>query len=532
MENARETGKKVKESGLRLLKKGRRGLLRVLFSRTGIVVLMLLFNLVLLIAGVRWLRGLLAPYLAAFAMLFGLVTVVYLLNTRMDASAKLTWLMLIMLVPTVCAPLFFYIRSDLGHRALKERIRKLNFKTKSMLPQREEVRQALAAQDPGEIALLNYLQRVGNFPVYDQCRVQYFPCGEAKFEELKNQLRGAKRFIFMEYFIVDEGRMWGEVLEILAEKAAQGVTVRFLYDGSCEFTTLTRDYPERLKKLGIECRVFSPATPFVSTYYNYRDHRKIAVIDGHTAFTGGVNLADEYINECAKYGHWKDAALMVQGEAARSFTLLFLQMWNLPERGPEFTRYLMAQCPRYSEEKGYVIPYGDCPLDEYRVGEMVYMDILNRATRYVHIMSPYLILDGELETALCFAAQRGVQVSLILPGIPDKKWPYALAKTHYKSLMEAGVEIYEYEPGFVHSKVFVSDDIRGVVGTINLDYRSLYHHFECAAYLYRCDCLADMEKDFQQTKKRCRRVTEEQLKARPLGMKLRGWLMKVMAPLF
>lgn len=518
---------------VRLLQQSKKGMARVLFSRTGVVTALLLANAALLIAFHLWLQDLVPPQILGVLMvLFVVGMVLYLLNSEMEASAKITWLVLVMLAPTVAAPLYFYVQLDLGHRVLKRRLNQIVTHSSSLLEQRPSAKEGLEQADPGEGALLHYLQRVGNFPVYDQCQLTYFPNGESKFEALKEQLEKAKRFIFLEYFIIDEGRMWGEVLDILERKAKKGVDVRLMYDGSCEFTTLTRDYPERLRKLGIQCKVFSPATPFVTTTYNYRDHRKIAVIDGEVAFTGGVNLADEYINEFPKYGHWKDAAIMVRGEAVRTFTLLFLQLWNLNIRGPEFTRYLMAHAPRFQEEKGYIIPYADSPLDDKRVGEMVYMDILNRANRYVHIMSPYLILDGELETALCYAAQRGVEVSLILPAIPDKKAPYALAKTHYLRLLRSGVKIYEYTPGFVHSKVFVSDDCRGVVGTINLDYRSLYHHFECAAYLYRCDCIADMERDFRQTLEACVPVTEEMVHRRPLKQKLQGWLMKAIAPLF
>ena len=272
-----------------------------------------------------------------------------------------------------------------------------------------------------------------------------------------------------EYFIVEEGLMWGRILELLAKKAAAGVDVRVMYDGTCEFALLPHDYPKRLKALRIACKMFAPITPFVSTHYNYRDHRKILVIDGHTAFNGGVNLADEYINEKEKYGHWKDTAVMLKGEAVKSFTLLFLQMWGIDERKEEYTQFLSYSAMPVAQAKGYVIPYGDCPLDGDKVGERVYMDILNRSQRYVHIMSPYLILDGEMETALKFAAERGVEVALILPGIPDKEAPYALAKTHYASLLESGIQLYEYTPGFVHAKVFVSDGREAVVGTINLD---------------------------------------------------------------
>ena len=277
--------------------------------------------------------------------------------------------------------------------------------------------------------------------------------------------------------------------------------------------------------------MFAPLSPFVSTYYNYRDHRKILVIDGHTAFNGGVNLADEYINQKEKFGHWKDTAVMLKGEAVKSFTLMFLQMWGSGGKKEEMEQFLSYPSGQAEGAKGYVIPYGDCPLDGEKVGERVYMDILYRARRYVHIMTPYLILDGETETALKYAAERGVEVALVLPGIPDKRIPYALAKTHYTSLLESGVQIYEYTPGFVHAKVFVSDDREAVVGTINLDYRSLYHHFECATYMYGTGCIPRIEEDFQATVEKCRRITSETVKAEKLTVKLTGILMKVAAPL-
>ncbi len=283
---------------------------------------------------------------------------------------------------------------------------------------------------------------------------------------------------------------------------------------------------------------------FLSTYYNYRDHRKILVIDGKVAFNGGVNLSDEYINKIQRFGHWKDTAVMLKGEAAKSFALMFLQMWNLDERKPDFEKYLVEQNRVTPTEKkksnehyhvsknaGFVMPYSDCPLDHHRVGENIYMDILNRATDYVHIMTPYLILDGELQRSIEFAAQRGVDVKIILPGIPDKKMAYALAKSHYKALIDAGVKIYEYTPGFVHAKVFVSDDQKAVIGTIILDYRSLYHHFECATYLYHVDCISKIETDFEDTLVKCQEVTHDTIKHEKLFYKVMGSVMKFVAPL-
>ena len=279
------------------------------------------------------------------------------------------------------------------------------------------------------------------------------------------------------------------------------------------------------------CKMFAPLEPFVSTHYNYRDHRKILVIDGHTAFTGGVNLADEYINRRERFGHWKDTAVMVQGAAVPSFTLMFLQMWSTDIREPKYEPYISQDPHPRKGAPGYVIPYGDCPVDSDKVGEQVYIDILNRAQKYVHIMTPYLILDGEMDNAIKFCAQRGVDVELILPGIPDKNVPFALALTHYRSLLASGVKIYEYTPGFVHAKSFVADDREAVVGTINLDYRSLYHHFECACYMYGSSCIPDIERDFLETREKCRVITPETVRHEKFSRKATGILMKALAPL-
>ena len=304
-----------------------------------------------------------------------------------------------------------------------------------------------------------------------------------------------------------------------------------MYDGMLEVSTLPENYAELLEEHGIRARVFSPIIPLLSTHYNYRDHRKILVIDGKVAFNGGVNLADEYINRRERFGHWKDTAVMLKGDAVRSFTLMFLQMWNLYDEKPEFAPWITGKPEAAMNPSGYVIPYGDCPLDDDRVGETVYMDILNRAEHYVHIMTPYLILDDELESALKYAAMRGIDVKLILPGIPDKKLAYALAKSHYKRLIQAGVKIYEYTPGFIHAKVVTSDDRKAVVGTINLDYRSLYHHFECATYMYKTACIPAIERDMQETLSKCAEVTEESIRNEKLSYKIAGSLMKFIAPM-
>ena len=519
------------DGGIRLLRKGQKGLIHAIFSRFGLVLVLLVLQFGALFSLMRWFSGLLPHYLGG-TLLVTAAMMVYLLNQDMNNSVRIPWLVVTALAPVLGVLLFCYTKEDVGHRMLKKRLLELEGQTRSQLPQNKKTGKALDADCPGAASLAQYLRgRGGGFPVYENTQVTYFPSGEAKFAALLPQLESATQYIFLEYFIIDEGLMWGRILEILARKAAQGVDVRVMYDGTCEFSTLPRDYPRRLEALGIQCKVFAPVTPFVSTHYNYRDHRKILVVDGRVGFTGGVNLADEYINHIEKYGRWKDAAVMLEGEGVRTMTALFLQMWSI-QREPEFAQFLTRPLPE-TQANGFVIPYGDCPLDGERVGEMVYIDLLNRARRSVHIITPYLILDGELETALRFAAERGVDVHLILPGKPDKWFAYALAKTHYLPLLSSGVKISEWVPGFTHAKVMIMDGQEAVVGTINLDYRSLYHHFENAVWMRGVDCLPRIEADFQDTLAQCRTVepTRQSVWQGKKLLHLVGMVLKFIAPL-
>ena len=519
------------DGGIRLLRKGQKGLIHAIFSRFGLVLVLLVLQFGALFSLMRWFSNLLPHYLGG-TLLVTAAMMVYLLNQDMNNSVRIPWLVVTALAPVLGVLLFCYTKEDVGHRMLKKRLLELEGQTRSQLAQDQKTSKALDADCPGAASLAQYLRgRGGGFPVYENTQMTYFPSGEAKFAALLPQLESATQYIFLEYFIIDEGLMWGRILEILARKAAQGVDVRVMYDGTCEFSTLPRDYPRRLEALGIQCKVFAPVTPFVSTHYNYRDHRKILVVDGRVGFTGGVNLADEYINHVEKYGRWKDAAVMLEGEGVRTMTALFLQMWSI-QREPEFAQFLTRPLPQ-TQAKGFVIPYGDCPLDGERVGEMVYIDLLNRARRSVHIITPYLILDGELETALRFAAERGVDVHLILPGKPDKWFAYALAKTHYLPLLSSGVKISEWVPGFTHAKVMIMDGQEAVVGTINLDYRSLYHHFENAVWMRDVDCLPRIEADFQDTLAQCRTVepTRQSVWQGKKLLHLVGMMLKFIAPL-
>lgn len=463
-------------------------------------------------------------------MVLRILAIIYLFQSDMESTAVNTWLLIVLPFPIIGTLLLAYTKLDLGYRGMKGAIQSNIDRSSGILKQDEQALEELKQRHTSNYNLVQYLENVnGHFPVYRHTKTTYFPSGEAKFEEMKKQLLKAEKYIFLEYFIIDEGDMWGEILAILKQKVQEGVEVRVMYDGMIEFSTLSFDYKKRLEKIGIQSRVFASVTPFLSTYYNYRDHRKILLIDGKVAFTGGVNLADEYINKIKRFGHWKDTALMVEGPAVDTFLVIFLQMWTYSNERLDVTPYMVEH--EAFDTPGFVVPYGDIPLDKDKVGENVYIDILNHARDFVHIMTPYLILDGELLHALKFAAERGVDVSIIMPGIPDKSTVYYLAKTYYPTLLESGVKIYEYTPGFVHAKVFVSDNSRATVGTINLDYRSLYHHFECAIYLYRTDSVLAIEEDFQATKAKCHQVTVADVENLPFYQKALGLLAKLVAPL-
>ena len=519
-----------KEEGIvRLSKPIKKGLLRLVFSRFFVIALLAVMQIAILVSAYVYFTDKL-PILINLMRLFSLAMVVYLFNCKMDSSAKLTWMFIIAILPLAGAAFLLFTQSNFGHRLECRLVDEQIQTSREFLKQPENVLEKLAHDGSGVDDLCHYLNRSGCFPLFEHTDVRYFPLGEDMFEAMLAELEKAEKFIFLEYFIIQEGYMWGRVLDILTRKAKAGVEIRVLYDGMCEMFTLPVGYWKLLEKVGIRARPFSTIKPVVSSHYNYRDHRKILVIDGKVAFTGGVNLADEYINRIERFGHWKDTAVMLKGPAVKSFTLMFLQMWYVGNKEPDYESFL-GETEEVPEANGYVMPYCDSPLDGEKVGESVYIDLLNRATDYVHIMSPYLILDGELENAMRFAAERGVDVKLILPGIPDKKVAYALAKTHYRSLTESGVKIFEYTPGFDHAKVFVSDDTKAVVGTINLDYRSLYHHFECAAYLYRTECIPEIEKDYLETLAKCRRVTDETIRKEKITTKLIGQTVKFLSPL-
>lgn len=528
---------------MRLLKRGKKRLIKLVYGRTFIMSALIILQILFVVALVDTLNRY-GPYMYMFSMAVTAISVLHIFNSDSDPSVKLSWLLFVAVGSPFGALFYVYVRSDVGHRRLKKQISRILKYTSQAQPDMSLTMKAIEDCRPERSAFAHYMNDTCGYHPYPVTNLKYYPLGDDFLPDFLEDLSSARHFIFLEYFIVSEGQMWGKILYILSQKVKEGVEVRLMYDGTNEFTNLPHNYPAMLEKLGIACRIFDPVRPFVSTEYNYRDHRKITVIDGKTAYTGGLNLADEYINATHPYGHWKDVAIRSYGDGVATFTRLFLESWNYQANKPmpEENRYIEAsalygllktEVDRIVED-GFVIPYADNPLDGERMGEQVYLDILQTASDYVYIMTPYLILDETMVNALTYATKRGIDVRIILPHIPDKRYAFALAKTHYRELLEAGVKIYEYTPGFVHAKVFVSDDRRATVGSINLDYRSLYHHFEVGLYVDGNRVIGDILEDFQKTLDKCQQISLEDTRAggfRNRFDRALGAVFKLLAPM-
>lgn len=518
--------------------KSKRGLLRLVFGRTMFILLFMGLQIGTLVAIYLWLDDQYKAYgYGAFAVV-GFILAVRILNEKQNASFKMTWLILVLLFPVFGSLFYLMVQLQMETKIQARRIADINSRTNHYLPQNEAVLKKLKKESRSSASLIRYLGDSCGFPVSENTNFRYYPLGDDFFKDLIPELRQAEHFIFLEYFIIQPGVMWDAILEILEKKAAEGVEVRILYDGMNSFSNLPHDYPKILEQKKIKCRIVNPIRPAISTSQNNRDHRKILVIDGRVAYTGGVNLADEYINRKVRFGHWKDNAICLHGDAVRSFTVMFLQMWNVSARNLDYDcnygAYLKTdRDPVFSgfNIEGFAVPFSDSPLDDEPVSHQVYLDIIYQAREYVYIMTPYLILDDDMRTALCYAAKRGVDTLIIMPHIPDKQYAFMLAHTYYPELIEAGVKVYEYLPGFVHSKTFVSDGEKAVVGSINMDFRSQYLNFECAVYIYRNPVVNDIRADFDETLKKCARMTVESYRALPVLHRFLGRTLRLIAPL-
>jgi cardiolipin synthase len=483
---------------------------RVVFRRRFFVISILLVQLVFwmyLIAG----AGQVFRYANGALNVLSVLVCLHVTGKREKPAYKLTWIFLILLFPLFGGLLYIIFHTQWNPRKLSRLMERERLLCRHYLALSPDALPLLAGAGEDCLPQARYLQTHAGFPLYVHTRTEYFASGEAFFVRVLEELEKAERYIFLEFFILREGVMLNPILEILERKVRQGLDVRLIYDDLGCFMSLPPDFKRRMEQRGIRCLVFNPFTPLLSSLQNNRDHRKILSIDGKTAFTGGVNLADEYINAVDRFGHWKDTAVMLEGEAAWSLTLIFLQMWNLGQgdRDDYGNFYPWKDEPCRIVSDGYVLPYADSPLDEDNVGEHVYIQIINNAKDYVYISTPYLVVDENLTSALTLAAKSGVDVRIITPQRWDKRIVHMTTRSYYHQLVSAGVKVYEYADGFNHSKTFVSDDKVATVGTTNLDYRSLYLHYECGVWLYKTTTVQKVKEDFLATLPRSRQITLE-----------------------
>lgn len=499
-------------------------------------LLRLAFVAVALVVQIAWilLRVLyLNAYSDMIAVLTGLLTIVVVLklnSKHTNAAMKMPWVMLILVFPVMglCMYLLFELLGDPGVGRRLRMVRKY-LQQQDAAPVAENLNR-ISGQDPAVANQFRYLWNAAGYPVYANTRVAYYPEAKEAFAAMKQELEKAEKFIFMEYFIVGDGVSFRELEEILIRKAEEGVEIRLLYDDFGSVAKIGREFAKRLHKQGIRCHPFNPASPFLNLFMNHRDHRKITVIDGRVGFTGGYNLSDEYFDLVRPYGKWKDTGLRLEGEAVRSLTAIFLELWHLQTGERTSAEQYVNICHRVLSD-GFVQPFADNPLEEERVAENVYMNLIHHANHSLYIVTPYLIITDEMTHALGLAAKRGVDVRIITPGIPDKKTVYAVTRSYYAGLARQGVRIFEYTPGFCHAKQCICDGKIAFVGTSNLDYRSLYHHFENNVLLYGCDAVKDIGMDFDRLFPQCREVTEDYASGR--GGMLRTWqyILRLFAPL-
>lgn len=515
---------------------------RIMTSRLFIFAIIILLQLAMITSLVLTLsqRG---AMVYSVMTIISLVIALALFSSDLNPAYKMIWGLLIVFLPIIGSFYFLLWHRIKLPKKMRRTLLNIHKATKELNPQDPKALADLEAQLPDAARQVSQLSVTAQAPVYPNYNAAYFPSGEEWFADLLPALEKAEEFIFMEFFIINHGKMLERVLEVLERKAKAGVEIKFLYDDIGTILLLPHSFLNELRSRGIEAKLFNPMRPWLYGFVNSRDHRKIVVIDGKVGYTGGCNLADEYINEEHPYGYWKDTMVRIEGPAVWSLSLMFLRSWSM-DLGPEqvgqvdYLRYkkdwpaLPAGSFRQpGAADGFVQPYGSTPLANTTPAENAYLQLINRANDYIYITTPYLILDNELAYALCLAASSGVDVRLITPGIPDKKMVFMLTQSYYGQLIRHGVKIYEFEPGFVHAKMFVSDDRKAIVGTANLDFRSLYLHFECCAEFYQSSIALEVRDDFLKTQALCREITRQDLAETSGAKRLIQSLLRFIAPL-
>ena len=507
-----------------------RNILKVVFGRVLFTVLCLIIQLIWIIALVWKLN----QYYVWFATVIEIIGVIVVLriNAKSEFSAaRLVWTIVILSLPLFGITLYLMFgRTGLTKRT-KAYYEKVAAKYSPELTQEKEILLSLKKEN---IYIHNqeyYIQNSSGYPVYRNTDVTYYPQTEPALEAMLKDLENAREFIFMEYFAVEDTEVFHRIEEILLKKVSEGVEVRFIYDDFGSIGFVKPEFMRRMNRQGIQCRIFNPLIPLLYVFMNHRDHRKITVIDNHVSFSGGYNLADEYFNVTHPYGHWKDTGIRLEGDAVKSLTVMFLEMWNAVKKTDQDYQKYLPETDYQAKQDGFIQPYADSPLDDEHVGESVYMNLIAHAKKEIYFTTPYLIITDEMNRALGLAAKRGVDVRIVTPGIPDKKLIYKVTRSYYAGLVRQGVRIYEYTPGFIHAKQCVCDGEAATCGTINMDYRSLYLHFENGAFLYNCDAVKEMRKDFEHIFAESTEVTEKYKSGRSAVLRGTQCLLRLFAPL-
>lgn len=514
-------------------KKCRKGfsILGFVFSPLFVIIVMLIAQIALLVV---FFDLILESDIYWIALIVNLIAIIYIVNeNHIGPYYKISWLLIFTMLPVfgIMFYVYFYLvnRFNIYNRRLRDIC--LNAKKYYVSKVSDEEKKFIIEKSV-DGPLANYLYNFAGFPVYNDNETKYFPDGKSAFEDIFEKMQNAKKFIFIEIFILSDGIIWEEMLKILKEKAKEGVEVRLMFDGFNSISSFRSSYCKELAKYGIKAKQFNPIVPLVTTMQNNRSHRKIFVIDNEVAYTGGINIADEYANLYERFGYWKDVAIRLIGSAVESFTIMFLELWNADEKTdiPDYDKYAVKKDFEIKNTDSYVAPFTDYPaLSEFISATIISYMSLN-SKKYFYVTTPYLVIDDSMLESLEGSAKLGVDVRIIVPHIQDKKYVYLLNRSYYARLTKAGVKVYEYLPGFIHAKTYVSDDIRAMVGTTNLDYRSLYLHYENGLYIYNDKTVLDVKKDFEETLKDCKLMDFKEISSRSAFEQIASAILRMFAP--
>jgi len=498
---------------------------------TGIIILIQLGWIAVTLYG----AGVVNPWFSLALRGVSLIIALYVVYKDMRPHNKLSWIFLILFLPFIGCPCYFFFgRSEMTKKS-RNHIATLQAMIEPLRERQEDVEEYLKEKSDIAHKQMSCAINVGKYPVYMENESKYYHVGDDMFVDMIDDIKKAEKFIFLEFFIMKQGVMFDTLVDVLEERAKAGVHVRLIYDDMGCIDEFPPKYYKVLQKKGIHVACFNPFRPFLSIIMNNRDHRKIVVVDGKVAYTGGLNIADEYINAIERFGHWKDAGVRVTGDAVWSFTTMFLEMWSFITKGTEdFSKYKLIEnnnATLLEQGRGFIQPYGDCPLDKRYLIESIYLNLISNAKKYVYIFTPYLIIGSELSTALINAARSGVDVRIVTPAIPDKKMVFLLTQSNYESLIRGGVKIYQYTPGFIHSKCFVVDDEYASVGTTNLDFRALYLHFECGVLMYKTQSVLKVKEDALLTFENSKQVSLAECENKNFFYQLFLSVMRLFSPL-